>query len=87
MCSWLSPLEDLSVLDVVNAVEPLQRITGCPLSLASHCETLCPAHTRLDEAIAHVEEVLKNSTIHETMFDPSRPLPLSDDLSGDHVGS
>lgn len=69
--------EDLSVLDVVNAVDPLKRITGCPLSLASHCETLCPMHARLDEAIAHVEETLKNSTIREMMFDPSRPLPLS----------
>lgn len=44
-------------------------------------------YARLNEAIAHFEEILKNSTIHEMMFDPSRPLPLSDDLSGDHVGS
>ena len=75
------------MLDAVNAVDPLPRITGCPLSLASHCETLCPMYARLNEAIAHFEEILKNSTIHEMMFDPSRPLPLSDDLSGDHVGS
>lgn len=70
--------DELSVLDVVNAVDPLKRITGCPLSLPSHCKTLCPMHARLDESIAHVEETLKNSTIREMMFDPNRPSPLTD---------
>ncbi|NUQ01687.1 MAG: Rrf2 family transcriptional regulator, partial [Armatimonadetes bacterium] len=28
------PAELISVLDVVNAVDPIQRITGCPLELA-----------------------------------------------------
>lgn len=70
--------DDLSVLDVVNAVDPLQRITGCPLSLASHCRQLCPMHARLDQALALVEQTLGGSTIREMMFDPSRPLPLCD---------
>ncbi len=68
--------QDLSVLDVVNAVDPLQRITGCPLSLASHCQQLCPMHARLDQSLALVEETLGNSTIAEMMFEPSRPRPL-----------
>ncbi|MFI4894177.1 MAG: hypothetical protein ACIAQ0_12190, partial [Phycisphaerales bacterium JB058] len=40
--------------DVINAVDPLKRITGCPLSLPAHCKTLCPMHARLDESIAQV---------------------------------
>lgn len=68
--------DDLSVLDVVNAVEPLQRITGCPLSLPAHCRQLCPMHARLDEACALVEATLRRSPIREMMFDPSRPRPL-----------
>jgi len=68
--------DDLSVLDIVNAVDPLRRITGCPLSLPTHCKQLCPMHARLDETLAYVEESLKNSTIREMMFDPSRPSPL-----------
>lgn len=68
--------DELSVLDVVNAVDPLQRITGCPLSLPSHCEQLCPMHARLDESLALVEQTLGRSTIREMMFEPSRPIPL-----------
>ncbi|MGI9473594.1 MAG: RrF2 family transcriptional regulator [Rubripirellula sp.] len=68
--------DELSVLDVVNAVDPLKRIRGCPLSLPAHCDTLCPMHARLDETVAHVEHTLKNSTIQEMMFDPNRPSPL-----------
>ncbi len=70
--------DDFSVLDVVNAVDPLQRITGCPLSLPSHCEQLCPMHARLDEALALVERTLGNSTIREMMFEPRRPMPLQE---------
>jgi Rrf2 family nitric oxide-sensitive transcriptional repressor len=70
--------DDLSVLDIVNAVDPLQRITGCPLSLPSHCKQLCPMHARLDETLAQVEKSLRESTIREMMFDPTRPTPLGD---------
>ena len=70
--------DELSVLDVVNAVDPLKRITGCPLSLAAHCQTLCPMHARLDESIAQVETTLRQSTIREMMFDPRRPTPLTE---------
>lgn len=71
----ISP-DELSILDVVNAVDPLQRITGCPLSLPSHCKMLCPMHARLDESLAQVEQTLRTSTIREMMFDPNRPAPL-----------
>ena len=70
--------EELSVLDVVNAVDPLKRITGCPLSLPAHCTTLCPMHARLDESVAAVEKTLQGSSIREMMFDPSRPTPLGE---------
>lgn len=68
--------DELSILDVVNAVDPLKRITGCPLALPAHCTTLCPMHARLDESLAQVERTLQMSTIREMMYDPSRPTPL-----------
>src|SRR5688572_23892082 len=34
--------EDLTILEVVNAVEPINRIQSCPLELASHGIRLCP---------------------------------------------
>jgi Rrf2 family protein len=70
--------DDLSILDVVNAVDPIRRINQCPLSLPAHCETLCPMHARLDESLGQVEQTLRRSTIREMMFDPTRPTPLGE---------
>ncbi len=50
--------DELTVLDVVNAVDPIKRITGCPLKLESHCDKLCPMHARLDAALGLVEDAL-----------------------------
>lgn len=45
---------EISILDVINAVDPLKRIEECPLGLPEHT-TLCPLHAELDAAIEHVE--------------------------------
>ena len=45
----------LSVLEVINAVEPIERIHSCPLKLPAHAMQLCPLHRQLDAAIATVE--------------------------------
>src|SRR5262249_25662735 len=44
-----SPAE-LTILEIVNAVDPIRRIQTCPLELASHGVRLCPLHRRLDNA-------------------------------------
>ena len=36
----------LTLLEVVNAVDPIRRIATCPLGLASHGVRLCPLHKR-----------------------------------------
>ena len=66
----------LSVLEVINAVDPLRRITTCPLGLKTHGTHLCPMHARLDSALQYVEGALGSSTIAELMSEPGRPLPL-----------
>ena len=43
--------EEISVLDVINAVDPIQRIRECPLHLAGHGTELCPLHRRLDAGV------------------------------------
>lgn len=68
--------EEITLLDVVNAVEPLPRIKGCPLGLQEHAGTLCPVHARLDEAMAEVERMLSCSTVAELLSDRSRPPAL-----------
>src|SRR5262245_46906388 len=51
------PPADLTVLDVVQAVDPIRRIKSCPLGIKGHVN-LCPLHRRLDQAIALVEKAL-----------------------------
>src|SRR6478609_2456343 len=38
---------ELTILEVVNAVDPIKRIESCPLELASHGIKLCPLHRRV----------------------------------------
>jgi Rrf2 family protein len=57
--------DTLSVLDVVQAVGPLQRIRECPLADRRHASNggLCPLHELLDEAMAYVERRFGEATI------------------------
>lgn len=70
------PAAELTILEVVNAVEPIQRIRTCPLGLASHGVHLCPLHSRLDAALATVEEALGGTTLAEVLTEPTRSVPL-----------
>ena len=70
------PAREISVLDVVNAVDPVQRIRSCPLLLLSHEHELCPLHRRLDQALANVERAFAESTIAELISEPARNVPL-----------
>ena len=62
--------EEITVLDVVQAVDPLRRIVVCPLGLPSHGANLCPLHRRLDQAIASVETAFRASSLAEIAADP-----------------
>ena len=70
------PAEDLTVLEVVNAVDPIKRIHRCPLGIDSHGTDLCPLHQRLDEAAEMVERSFASTTIAELISAPGRNAPL-----------
>lgn len=72
-----SPAE-LTILEVVNAVDPIKRIITCPLELKSHGVTLCPLHARLDAALASVEEAFRHTTLAEILAEPTTSIPLCD---------
>ncbi|MSU76892.1 MAG: Rrf2 family transcriptional regulator [Gemmataceae bacterium] len=72
-----SPAE-LTILEVVNAVDPILRIRTCPLDLASHGVRLCPLHRRVDNALAMVEDAFKSTTLQEVIDEPSDSKPLCD---------
>jgi Rrf2 family transcriptional regulator, nitric oxide-sensitive transcriptional repressor len=75
----LIPTPDaLTILDVVTAVDPLQRIITCPLGLDAHGIRLCALHRRLDDALEHVESAFRNSTLADVLADPNPSIPLCD---------
>jgi Rrf2 family transcriptional regulator, nitric oxide-sensitive transcriptional repressor len=67
---------ELTILEVVNAVEPIQRIRTCPLGLTAHGARLCPLHRRLDNAMASVEEAFRGTTLAEVLAEPTQSPPL-----------
>jgi Rrf2 family protein len=69
---------DISIFDVIDAVDPIQRIRSCPLQIKSHGSALCPLHRRLDQAMAQVEQAMRDSTIADLLEEPNSSKPLCD---------
>jgi len=70
------PAETVSVLEVINTVEPIQRIRECPLGIASHGSHLCPLHKRLDAAMEMIEDAFRETSIADILSEPSKSKPL-----------
>lgn len=71
------PPQKIAILDVVNAVAPLERIRNCPLGLSSHT-SLCPLHKELDKVYAATETALSRVTIAHLINSKSQIVPLCD---------
>jgi Rrf2 family protein len=67
----------ITILDVVNAVSPLERIKACPLGLPSHT-TLCPLHSEIDKACAATEKAFRGVTMRQLMESTGTVKPLCD---------
>lgn len=67
--------EQITILDVVNAVAQLERIRHCPLGLPSHTR-LCPLHKELDRAYAATEAAFARVTIGQLLRSTSKIVPL-----------
>ncbi|TWU25980.1 RrF2 family transcriptional regulator [Bythopirellula polymerisocia] len=65
----------ITILDVIKAVGPLQRIESCPLGLESHT-SLCPLHRELDNAFATVEAAFARVTVAALLNKSSNIPPL-----------
>lgn len=66
--------DELTVLKVVNSVDPVQRFHECPLGL--HGINLCPLHRSLDDAAKAVEATFGNTTIADLINVPKHRKPL-----------
>ena len=77
------PPAELSILDVVSAVEPIPRIRHCPLGLKGHTH-LCPLHRELDEACAAMERAFGRVTIAQLLDLSGGAAPLCE---AEHQGA
>ncbi|MDX1929585.1 MAG: Rrf2 family transcriptional regulator [Pirellulaceae bacterium] len=68
----------LTILDIVNAVEPIQRIKTCPLDLKSHGTQLCALHRRMDTSLKNMEEAFAATTLTELLSESNPSQPLCD---------
>ena len=57
----------LTALDVINAIDPLERIETCPLQLESHSRELCLMHRCVDEAMVTIEASFRQTTIQDVV--------------------
>jgi Rrf2 family protein len=65
---------DLTVFEVVNAVDPVRRFRECPLGL--HGINLCPLHRKLDDVAKAVERTFGDTTIADLLKAPRHRRPL-----------
>lgn len=71
----IRPPEEVSILDIVSAVEPIPRIRHCPLGLKGHT-SLCPLHRQLDDAAANIEKTFAGVTIAQLLNQARNVSPL-----------
>lgn len=70
------PPDTLTVLDVVDAVDPIQRIHTCPLGLKEHGTCLCPLHSGLNDAVDQAVAVLARAKVIDLLDGSSPSIPL-----------
>lgn len=67
---------EVTLLDVINAVDPIRAIESCPLNLKQHGASLCPLHSRINATILMMQDVFKSSTIEEILQEDAASKPL-----------
>ena len=72
---------DISIFDVVQAVEPIKRIQTCPLGLKAHGVRLCSLHRKLDDAMQQIEEAFSSTKLADLIDESSSIRPLCGDIN------
>lgn len=79
------PPTEISLLDVINAINPVERITSCPLGLENHGTRLCPLHARMDRAAKDVIEYFGGVMLIDLITAPGENRPLCDSAMTERV--
>ncbi|MHB1557499.1 MAG: RrF2 family transcriptional regulator [Isosphaeraceae bacterium] len=73
---------EITVLDVINAVDPVRRIVRCPLDRPEHEHRLCALHRRIDLGLGVMEQIFSQTTIDE-LLDDADPVRSLCEVAGD----
>lgn len=75
----------LSILEIINAVDPIRRIERCPLGIPQHGTRLCALHRKLDNALEMVEGIFRSTTLLEMIDQPAWCKPLCGGIVSVHA--
>jgi Rrf2 family protein len=64
--------DKISILDIINIVDPIARIKKCPLGLKTHTK-LCPLHAELDRAYEATEKAFAGVSM-QALLDSTNPI-------------
>lgn len=68
--------EELSILAIIEAVDPIRKFAECPLGIESHGRQLCPLHHQLNEAAVMIEKVFDKAKVVDLVAPLESPAPL-----------
>lgn len=68
------PASETTVLQVINAVDPIRRYQECPLGL--HGVNLCPLHRKLDDAAQKIEAAFRDTSVADLIDVPPEDHPI-----------
>lgn len=57
--------DQITVLDIINAIEPIKRYQECPIGLVEHKGQLCGLHRRIDEVVTLAEDCFSKMSVEE----------------------
>ena len=68
--------KELSMLEIIGAVDPIRRFHECPLGVPTHDHDLCPLHQQLEDAAQMLDERFKNTSVGDLLAVPGPNKPL-----------
>jgi Rrf2 family nitric oxide-sensitive transcriptional repressor len=74
----------ITVLDVINAVDPMERLQTCPLGLKAHGKNLCPLHCGLNDVVLQMEATFAKTKLADLLNGDTPSIPLGIKLKTSH---
>lgn len=70
------PTDQITLIQVMDQVAPIKRITTCPMGYAEHGVNLCMLHRTLDNALGALQAAFQRMTLQHILMEPQSNKPL-----------